>query len=197
MVVRVATSWVKKLPLNSKIRNTRQSSWKTMVLYWPVATCWMLTNGSKHLNRAVARWLMPGNWVKLICSDRRTGPSLCQPFAQDDRTLRKRPIISHRNWRTYRNGEYCSPCLQTRFDDFNFRNSYLRLNENEFLITPHDVARWNISANDIVHIKNGKAEAGKNQVMLLLCTNVFMNLTHRLSIISTQATNQMLAAISG
>ena len=37
----------------------------------------------------------------------------------------------------------------------------VRWRENDFLITPRDVARWDILPEDIVQIKNGMAEAGK------------------------------------
>lgn len=38
----------------------------------------------------------------------------------------------------------------------------VRWNENDFLITPHDVSRWNIAADDIIQVKNGMTEHHKN-----------------------------------
>ncbi len=37
----------------------------------------------------------------------------------------------------------------------------VRWKDNDFLVTPPDVARWDIMSEDIVQIKGGKAEAGK------------------------------------
>lgn len=37
----------------------------------------------------------------------------------------------------------------------------MRLDDNDFLITPTDVNRWDIDVDDIVQIKGGKREAGK------------------------------------
>lgn len=37
----------------------------------------------------------------------------------------------------------------------------VRLGGNDFLITPTDVTRWNISLEDIVQVKNGQVEPGK------------------------------------
>jgi len=79
-----------------------------------------------------------------------------------------------------------------------FGTASIRLNENEFLITPHDVARWNISADDIVHIKNGKAEAGKNPSYAAALHQRIYELNPQVnSIIGTQATNLMAHAVSG
>ena len=38
----------------------------------------------------------------------------------------------------------------------------IRTEGNDFLITPTDVSRWNIQSSDVVHIKDGKREAGKH-----------------------------------
>lgn len=39
----------------------------------------------------------------------------------------------------------------------------MRLSNNDMLITPKGISRWNIQPSDIVCIKNGQKEAGKNQ----------------------------------
>lgn len=79
-----------------------------------------------------------------------------------------------------------------------FGTASIRLSETEFLITPHDVARWNISADDIVHIKNGKIEAGKNPSYATpLHQRIYELNPHVNSIIATQPANLMAHAVSG
>jgi len=74
----------------------------------------------------------------------------------------------------------------------------VRWNENDFLITPRDVARWDITSNDIVQIKNGMAEAGKvPSRSVALHHRIYQLNPHINSIISTQSTNLMAHAVSG
>ena len=74
----------------------------------------------------------------------------------------------------------------------------VRWNENDFLITPRDVARWDITTNDIVQIKNGMAEAGKvPSRSAALHHRIYQLNPHINSIISTQSTNLMAHAVSG
>jgi len=74
----------------------------------------------------------------------------------------------------------------------------VRWNENDFLITPRDVARWDITSSDIVQIKNGMAEAGKvPSRSVALHHRIYQLNPHINSIISTQSTNLMAHAVSG
>jgi len=74
----------------------------------------------------------------------------------------------------------------------------VRWKENDFLITPRDVVRWDISNNDIVQIKNGKSEAGKlPSRSVALHQRIYELNPHINSIISTQSTNLMAHAVSG
>jgi len=74
----------------------------------------------------------------------------------------------------------------------------VRWHENDFLITPRDVARWDITSNDIVQIKNGMAEAGKvPSRSVALHHRIYQLNPHINSIISTQSTNLMAHAVSG
>ncbi len=74
----------------------------------------------------------------------------------------------------------------------------VRWRENDFLITPRDVARWDITTNDIVQIKNGMAEAGKTPSRsVALHHRIYQLNPHINSIISTQSTNLMAHAVSG
>ncbi len=38
-----------------------------------------------------------------------------------------------------------------------------RWQENDFLITPEDVSKWDLDLEDIVQVRNGKREAGKKR----------------------------------
>jgi len=74
----------------------------------------------------------------------------------------------------------------------------VRWRDNDFLITPRDVARWDITSNDIVQIKNGMAEAGKvPSRSAALHHRIYQLNPHINSIISTQSTNLMAHAVSG
>lgn len=42
-----------------------------------------------------------------------------------------------------------------------FGTASIRLEGNDFLITPNDVSRWDLTINDVVQIKDGKREKGK------------------------------------
>ena len=74
----------------------------------------------------------------------------------------------------------------------------VRWKENDFLITPRDVARWDILPSDIVQIKNGMAEAGKvPSRSVALHQRIYQLNPHINSIISTQPVNLMAHAVSG
>lgn len=74
----------------------------------------------------------------------------------------------------------------------------VRWKENDFLITPRDVARWDILPQDIVQIKSGMAEAGKvPSRSVALHQRIYQLNPHINSIITTQATNLMAHAVSG
>lgn len=73
----------------------------------------------------------------------------------------------------------------------------VRWRENDFLITPRDVARWDILPEDIVQVKNGMAEAGKiPSRSVALHHRIYQLNPHINSIIVTQSTNLMAHAVS-
>jgi L-fuculose-phosphate aldolase len=73
----------------------------------------------------------------------------------------------------------------------------VRWKENDFLITPRDVARWDIQPKEIVQIKNGMAEAGKTPSRsAALHHRIYQLNPHINSIITTQPTNLMAHAVS-
>lgn len=73
----------------------------------------------------------------------------------------------------------------------------VRWKDNDFLITPRDVARWDIQPKEIVQIKNGMAEAGKiPSRSVALHHKIYQMNPHINSIITTQATNLMAHAVS-
>jgi len=73
----------------------------------------------------------------------------------------------------------------------------VRWHDNDFLITPRDVARWDIQPNDIVQIKNGMAEAGKvPSRSVALHHRIYQLNPHINSIITTQPVNLMAHAVS-
>ena len=73
-----------------------------------------------------------------------------------------------------------------------------RLKNNDFLITPSDVARWDMESQDIVQIKNGRAETGKTPSRsFALHQRIYELNPHINSIITTQSTNLMAHAVSG
>lgn len=74
----------------------------------------------------------------------------------------------------------------------------VRWRDDDFLITPRDVARWDIVPSDIVQIRNGMAEAGKvPSRSVALHQRIFQLNPHINSIISTQPVNLMAHAVSG
>ena len=74
----------------------------------------------------------------------------------------------------------------------------VRWNENDFLITPHDVSRWNIAADDIIQVKNGMTEHHKNpSYQVALHKRIYEENPHINSIITTQPSNLMAHAITG
>lgn len=74
----------------------------------------------------------------------------------------------------------------------------VRWRDDDFLITPRDVARWDITPSDLVQIKNGMAEAGKTPSRsVALHQRIYQLNPHINSIISTQPVNLMAHAVSG
>jgi L-fuculose-phosphate aldolase len=74
----------------------------------------------------------------------------------------------------------------------------VRWKENDFLITPRNVARWDIVPSDLVQIKNGMAEAGKTPSRsVALHQRIYQLNPHINSIICTQPVNLMAHAVSG
>ncbi|MFV0470808.1 MAG: class II aldolase/adducin family protein [Paludibacteraceae bacterium] len=74
----------------------------------------------------------------------------------------------------------------------------VRWRNNDFLITPRDVARWDIMPEDIVQIRNGMSEAGKTPSRsVALHQRIYQLNPHINSIICTQPVNLMAHAVSG
>lgn len=74
----------------------------------------------------------------------------------------------------------------------------VRWRNDDFLITPRDVARWDISPSDIVQIRGSMAEAGKvPSRSVALHQRIYQLNPHINSIISTQPVNLMAHAVSG
>ena len=74
----------------------------------------------------------------------------------------------------------------------------VRWRGDDFLITPRDVARWDIVPSDIVQIRNGMAEAGKVPSRSVALHQRIFQLNPQInSIISTQPVNLMAHAVSG
>jgi L-fuculose-phosphate aldolase len=74
----------------------------------------------------------------------------------------------------------------------------VRWRDDDFLITPRDVARWDIVPSDIVQIRHGMAEGGKvPSRSVALHQRIFQLNPHINSIISTQPVNLMAHAVSG
>jgi L-fuculose-phosphate aldolase len=72
-----------------------------------------------------------------------------------------------------------------------------RWKNNDFLITPRDVARWDITPHDLVQIRNGQAEAGKTPSRsVALHQRIYQLNPHINSIITTQSPNLMAHAVS-
>lgn len=73
-----------------------------------------------------------------------------------------------------------------------------RWHGSDFLITPRNVARWDIIPEDIVQIRNGMAEAGKTPSRsVALHQRIYQLNPHIHSIICTQPVNLMAHAVSG
>ena len=74
----------------------------------------------------------------------------------------------------------------------------VRWNNNDFLITPSDVARWDISPEDIVQIKEDKAESGKTPSRsMLLHQRIYDENPNVNSIILTQPPHLMAYGTTG
>ena len=74
----------------------------------------------------------------------------------------------------------------------------VRWNKNDFLITPHNVSRWNMTAGDIVQMKNGMAEPDKTPSReVSIHQRIYELNPHINSIITTQSTNLMAHGVSG
>lgn len=74
----------------------------------------------------------------------------------------------------------------------------VRWKDDDFLITPSNIARWDIVPGDIVQIKNGMAEAGKvPSRSVALHQRIYQLNPHINSIICTQPVNLMAHAVSG
>lgn len=74
----------------------------------------------------------------------------------------------------------------------------VRWKENDFLITPPSVHRWNIDTEDIVQVKNGMVEAGKvPSRSVALHQEIYQLNPHINSIILTQSPHLMGFATSG
>lgn len=74
----------------------------------------------------------------------------------------------------------------------------VRWKDDDFLITPRDVARWDIVPEDIVQIKSGMAETGKAPSRsVALHQRIYQLNPHINSIICTQPVNLMAHAVSG
>jgi len=72
-----------------------------------------------------------------------------------------------------------------------------RWKDNDFLITPRDVARWDITPHDLVQIRDGQAEAGKTPSRsVALHQRIYQLNPHINSIITTQSPNLMAHAVS-
>jgi len=74
----------------------------------------------------------------------------------------------------------------------------VRWKNNDFLITPRDVVRWDITSNEIVQVRDGQAEAGKVPSRSIeLHKRIYELNPHINSIITTQPPNLMAHAVSG
>ncbi len=69
---------------------------------------------------------------------------------------------------------------------------------NDFLITPRNVTRWNIEPDDVVQIKSGKREKGKQpSKSVALHQEIYNRYPHINSIVITQAPNIMAYSVTG
>ncbi len=74
----------------------------------------------------------------------------------------------------------------------------VRLKNNDFLITPSNIPRWDLQSGDIVHIKDGKKESGKLPSRnTLLHQEIYKKHPDINSIISTQSPYLMAFAVTG
>ncbi len=78
-----------------------------------------------------------------------------------------------------------------------YGNMSVRWQNNDFLITPRNVPRWEMDIEDIVQIKGGKREAGKlPSRSLALHADIYRSHPEVNSIILTQASNIMAFGVS-
>ncbi|UMB54100.1 class II aldolase/adducin family protein [Lutibacter sp. A64] len=74
----------------------------------------------------------------------------------------------------------------------------MRWKDNDFLITPTDVNRWDLDIDDIVQIKNGKREAGKTPSRSTwIHQEIYKNNPEVNSIIMTQSPYLMAFGVTG
>jgi L-fuculose-phosphate aldolase len=74
----------------------------------------------------------------------------------------------------------------------------VRWRDNDFLITPTNMLRWDISLEDIVQIKNGKREPGKLPSRAVwLHQEIYRHNPHINSIIITQSPYLMAFSVTG
>ncbi|QZE13947.1 class II aldolase/adducin family protein [Halosquirtibacter laminarini] len=74
----------------------------------------------------------------------------------------------------------------------------VRMENNDFLITPSNIARWNIETEDIVSVRNGKTELGKQPSHLVsLHQKIYELNPHINSIIMTKPPHLMAYSITG
>lgn len=106
-------------------------------------------------------------------------------YSSDERTLRSEMVrIIHRA---------CNQGLMIS----TYGTVSVRWKDNDFLITPHDLVRWDVLPQDIVQIKNGMAETGKEPSRsMALHQRIYQLNPHINSIITTQSTNLMAHAVS-
>src|SRR5690606_17556917 len=70
--------------------------------------------------------------------------------------------------------------------------------DNDFLITPTDIPRWDLTPNDIVQIKDGKREPGKNPSRTAyLHQEIYRKHPEINSIILTQSPYLMAFSVTG
>lgn len=74
----------------------------------------------------------------------------------------------------------------------------VRWKENDFLITPTDVPRWDLAIDDVVQIKDGKREKGKTPSRITwIHQEIYKNNPNINSIISTQSPYLMAFGVTG
>ena len=74
----------------------------------------------------------------------------------------------------------------------------VRWKDNDFLITPTDVPRWDLAIDDVVQIKDGKREKGKTPSRITwIHQEIYKNNPNINSIISTQSPYLMAFGVTG